>query len=96
MECSLRDLRYKEVISVADGSRYGYVGDVEIDLESGQVRTLIIPGQPRFFGLFGRGEDFYVPWDCIQKFGDDIILIDKPFQTRQPPPPPHRKKGWFG
>lgn len=48
------------------------------------------------FGLFGRGEDFYVPWDCIQKFGDDIILIDKPFQKRQPPPPPRRKKGWFG
>ena len=70
MECSLRDLRYKEVISVADGSRYGYVGDVEIDLESGQVRTLIIPGQPRFFGLFGRREDIAVRWDEVCRFGE--------------------------
>ena len=40
-------------------------------------------GPCRFFGLFGRGEDFYVPWDCVQRFGDDIILIDKPFQRRE-------------
>ena len=30
----------------------------------------------RFFGLFGRGEDYYIPWDCVQRFGEDIILID--------------------
>lgn len=47
------------------------------------------------FGLFGRGEDFYIPWECVQKFGDDIILVDKPFQRREPGPPPKRKKGWF-
>lgn len=38
----------------------------------------------RFFGLFGRGEDYYIPWDCVQRFGEDIILIDKPFQRRDP------------
>ena len=37
----------------------------------------------RFFGLFGRGEDYYIPWDCVQRFGEDIILIDKPFQRRE-------------
>ena len=31
-----------------------------------------------------RGEEFYIPWDCIQRIGDDIILIDKPFQRRNP------------
>ena len=43
-------------------------------------------GPCRFFGLFGRGEDYYIPWDCVQKFGDDIVLIDKPFQRRDGPP----------
>lgn len=76
MECSLQDLRYKEVISVTDGSRYGYVGDVEIDLETGQVRALIIPGQARFFGLFGRREDTVVRWDEVRRFGEDIILVE--------------------
>ena len=37
-----------------------------------------------FFGLFDRGEEFYIPWECIQRIGDDIILIDKPFQRRDP------------
>ena len=38
-----------------------------------------------FFGLFGRGEEYYIPWDCIRQVGDDIILVDKPFPQREPP-----------
>ena len=60
----------------------------------GSVKALIVFGPCRFFGLFGRGEDYYIPWECVQKFGDDIILVDKPFR-RDPPPPPRRKKGWL-
>ena len=41
METRIAELRYKEVISVEDGSRFGYVGDMEIDLDSGQVRALV-------------------------------------------------------
>ena len=43
METRIAELRYKEVISVEDGSRYGYVGDMEVDLETGQVRALVVP-----------------------------------------------------
>jgi YlmC/YmxH family sporulation protein len=82
MESSLRDLRDKEVISLADGSRYGYVGDVEIDLESGQVRSLIIPGQARLFGLLGRRADTLIPWDQVRRFGADTILVERT-QTRR-------------
>ena len=83
-QCRMVELRYKEVINVNDGCRLGYVGDVEIRLPEGQVAALIVPGPCRFFGLFGRGEDYYVPWDCIKQIGDDIILIDKPFPRNGP------------
>ena len=73
-------LRRKEVINICDGRRLGFVGDLELKVPEGEVKALIVFGPCRFFGLFGRGEDFYVPWDCVQRFGDDIILIDKPFQ----------------
>ena len=53
METRIAELRYKEVISVTDGSRFGYVGDMEVDLESGQVRALVVPGRLRLFGLLG-------------------------------------------
>ena len=75
MDTRIAELRYKEVISVEDGTRYGYVGDMEVDLESGQVRALVVPGRRRFFGLLGREEDKYIPWDAISRFGEDIILV---------------------
>ena len=77
METRIAELRYKEVISVEDGTRYGYVGDMEIDLGSGQVRSLIVPGKRRFFGLLGREEDKIIPWTAVKRFGEDIILVEK-------------------
>ena len=80
----MRELRRKEVINVSDGGRLGFVGDVELHLPEGQTAALIVFGPARFFGLFGKGEEYYIPWDCIQRIGDDIILIDKPIQRRDP------------
>ena len=77
METRIAELRYKEVISVADGTRYGYVGDMEVDLESGQVQALVVPGRRRFFGLLGREEDKVIPWKAVKRFGEDIILVEK-------------------
>lgn len=76
METRLVQLRYKEVIGVNDGSRFGYVGDAEIDLESGQIRALIIPGRLRLFGLLGRERERYIPWQQVRRFGEDIILVE--------------------
>ncbi len=77
METRIAELRYKEVICVEDGARFGYVGDLEVDLDSGRVRALVIPGRRRFFGLFGREEDRYIPWESVRRFGEDIILVEK-------------------
>ena len=87
MQCRMIELRYKEVINICDGCRLGYVGDVEVLLPEGTVCALIVPGPYRFFGLLGRGEEFYIPWECIKQIGDDIILIDKPAERR----PPHQE-----
>ena len=83
MMCRFSQLRRKEVINICDGSRLGCVGDLELCIPEGTVKALIVFGPCQFFGLFGRGEDYYIPWDCVQRFGEDIILIDKPFQRRE-------------
>lgn len=82
MESRIEELRYKEVISVADGSRFGYVGDMEVDLDSGQVKALVVPGRRRLFGLLGREEDRYIPWRTVRRFGEDIILVEEEPQYR--------------
>ena len=82
MESRVSELRYKEIINVSDGSRYGWVGDVEVDLESGQVRALVVPGRLRLFGLLGREEDRVFPWEAVRRFGADTILVETPPLSR--------------
>lgn len=76
METRMGQLRLKEIISIGDGSRFGYVGDLELDLDSGQVKALVIHGRLRLFGLLGREEDVVIPWESVKRFGEDTILVD--------------------
>lgn len=70
------ELRLKDVINVVDGRRLGAIGDLELDLERGVVTAVIISGPVRMFGFFGRDHDLVIPWDRIQKIGEDVILVD--------------------
>lgn len=70
------DMRQKEVINTKDGCRLGYICDLEIDLESGNIEKIIIPGPGKVLGLFGKTLEYQIPWDGIKKIGEDIILID--------------------
>lgn len=76
MECRLADLCCKEIIDISDGTRYGYVGDAELDLENGQVSALVVYGRLRLFGLLGREEDKVFPWSAVRRLGEDIILVE--------------------
>ena len=49
---------------------------VVLDLESGRVLALVVPGRLRFFGLLGREPDRIFPWESVKRFGADIILVD--------------------
>lgn len=71
--CRIVDLRCKEVISISDGSRLGYVNDVEIDTCTGRLAAIIVPGRGKL-GFFGKREDYIIPWEEIRRIGDDIIL----------------------
>ncbi len=82
MECRVSELRYKEIINVSDGSRYGWGGGVGGDLDSGQVRALVVPGRLRLFGLLGREEDRVFPWEAVRRFGADTILVETPPLSR--------------
>lgn len=76
MICSLGELRAKEVINVSDGARLGYASDAEIELESGRIVSLTLPGTYRLFGFLGKSDDIVIKWENIKKIGDDIIIID--------------------
>ena len=75
-ECRVSDLRCKEVIDIRDGSRFGYVGDAEVDLENGRITALVVPGRLRLFGLLGREEDTVFPWAAVRRVGADTVLVE--------------------
>lgn len=76
MICRIAELQYKEVIDIADGTRYGFVGDVELDPEQGAIESIVVHGRLRLFGLLGRDPDEVFPWSSVKRFGEDIILVD--------------------
>ena len=76
MGIRVTDLNCKEVICISDGRRLGFVSDVEIEIPSGKILAIIVPGPCRILGVVGRKDDFVIPWGCIKRIGPDIILVD--------------------
>ena len=72
----LSELRYKEVINECTCKRLGCIEDLEFDEKCGQICAVIIPGQRRCFGLFGKEEEFIIPFRCIRQIGPDIVLVE--------------------
>ena len=86
------DFRYKEVINVRTGTRMGYVCDAEFQYPEGTIKALVVPGKARYFGLMGREDDYILPWECISRVGEDIILVEGDRGIRRGKRP---KRPWF-
>lgn len=70
------DLQEKEVINICDGRRLGFVCDLELDLHTGKICGLIVPEDGNKWNIFCKSRYYYVPWRCIKRIGDDIILVE--------------------
>lgn len=102
-ELSYCELRRREVINGSDGSRLGHIIDLIFSVESGKIRGVILPYGKR--GIFQKSQDLFIPWTCIQKIGEDVILVEindlpscsptcapaKRPERLPAEPPPHKK-----
>ena len=79
---SFCELRRKEVINVCTGPRLGAICDVELDLECGRILALIVPEHQSIF-TFKSPREYRIPWDCISKIGDDIIIVNAAYPINQ-------------
>ncbi|MDL2280555.1 YlmC/YmxH family sporulation protein [Selenomonadales bacterium OttesenSCG-928-I06] len=70
------DLKVKEVVCFTEGRRLGNITDLEIDVETGKITAIVVPGFSRFLGILGRSEDVVIPWENITKIGTDVLLVD--------------------
>ncbi|WP_366924832.1 YlmC/YmxH family sporulation protein [Metallumcola ferriviriculae] len=72
----ISELRSRTVINVADGRSLGYIKDIELDLDAGRIKSLILPGENRFLSFLRRNEDIAIEWKHIFKVGVDVILVE--------------------
>lgn len=75
MNCRIVDLRNKDVVNCKDGTRLGFVCDVEVDTCSARLISIIIYGRLKCFGLLGREDDIVINWCDIEVIGEDTILV---------------------
>lgn len=73
-----KELKCKDVINVCDGVKLGHVCDVELDVSEcpAKMVAIIVPGPSRLFGILHSDEELVIPFHCINKIGDDVILVE--------------------
>ncbi len=73
---STEDLRRLQVINLCGGELLGYTQDFEIDLDDGKILSLLVCESG--FSLFGKREEYVIPWCRIECIGEDAILVKIP------------------
>lgn len=71
----ISEFQIKDVVNISDGRKLGNIGDIEINLETGRIETIIIGNGGKLLGFFGKEEEIIIPWNQIVKIGADVILV---------------------
>jgi YlmC/YmxH family sporulation protein len=87
----LSELRSRDIVNLSDGKRLGLVADAEVDLDSGRILALIVPGSGRLFGLLGGGPQCVITWSDVITIGEDVILVR--WKQSVPAPPSKSNTG---
>lgn len=94
-ELSYCELRAKEVVNATDGKRMGRIVDILFSRDDGMVCGIVVPLSRR--NVFAKNQDLYIPWNCVQKIGEDVILVQLSMDMdgrmccnkNEPTPKPH-------
>lgn len=77
MIVSFSEIRQKDVINIADGSKLGRPIDIILN-DAACAEALVVPG--RSGGLLGQlrpdREGCVIPWSRVRRIGDDVILVE--------------------
>lgn len=69
------DLRQKEVVNIYTAERLGYITDVEIDFETGSVRSVVVPKKRTPRDIFSKRRQYIIAWENIVCVGSEIVLV---------------------
>ncbi|WP_240375191.1 YlmC/YmxH family sporulation protein [Bacillus piscicola] len=72
----ISDLQAKDIVNMHTGRRLGNVGDIDINVSTGQVEAIIVGGAGKMMSFFNKDNEFVVSWTQIVKIGSDVILVN--------------------
>jgi len=75
VNCRIADLRNKQVVCLKNGCVLGFITDVELNTENGQLEAIVIGGRLRAMGILGKEEDIVIPWREIDVIGRETVLV---------------------
>ncbi len=86
MNCRVSDIRRKEVICASDGARLGYVDDIIVETKTSNVVAFVIFGRFFLFGIFGKREEYIIPWEKIELIGEDTVIVSSQIPKEEKKP----------
>ncbi|MEA5632484.1 YlmC/YmxH family sporulation protein [Bacillus velezensis] len=72
---SISEFQVKDVVNVSNGKKLGSIGDIDINVTTGKFQAIILGGNGKVLGFFGKEEELVIPWRNIVKIGEDVILV---------------------
>lgn len=69
----LSELQYKDIVNL-EGKKIGNIIDVKID-KTGKLLSLVIEENKKFIRLKSNDSETEIPWDRIERIGEDVILV---------------------
>ena len=80
MQSKISELQERQIINIADGKCLGSMKDIELDLDEGKIRHLVLAGGSGLWGLLPAKDELIIPWENVVRIGVDVVLVDLPPQ----------------
>lgn len=74
----LTHLREKEVVNLRDGTKVGFVTNMELGLDgkTGRVVCLVIPRRRSWPVLLKGRKEVQIPWHKVRRVSGELIIVD--------------------
>ena len=66
----------KDVINDEDGIKLGKIVDIDFDIKTGNVETIVVNKGFRFNNFLNSKEASIIPWEKVLKIGNDVIIVE--------------------
>lgn len=78
MVANSMQLQERQVVNIADGKCLGNLKDIELNLWTGSIESLILPAWNGFWHRLQNSGEVVIAWDQVVRIGIDVILVDVP------------------